>query len=340
MAEETAVAASSAAVMEAPKFTQFDGWNEDGEPVVSKKAPTQEKPVRAESATAEETETAGDTKVDDEAEHAAAKKPETRRKPDAEARIKELSARAKQLERELEKARKPKETKNAESSTARQTDTRPATPEAAPGTRPKPQLGEKDAEGKPKYASYEDYTEDLIGWKAEQIVAKQEQARQAQQQQQALSKQLDEARGRYTDFDSVAKPLIEDMLKPEISREVFAVINDSPVLADLLYTIGGTAATRADFLEACRHNPGKALRVALLMEQEIVKELGKGKAAGVQDGARETAPATPKPRAPKPPAEVGGRGASGEDALITAAKARDFRSFDAEQTRRALASRR
>jgi len=37
---------------------------------------------------------------------------------------------------------------------------------------------------------------------------------------------------------------------------------------------------------------------------------------------------------------VGGRGAPGEDALISAAKTGDFRTFEAEQTRRALASRR
>jgi hypothetical protein len=130
------------------------------------------------------------------------------------------------------------------------------------------------------------------------------------------------------------------MLKPDMPREVFAVINDSPVLADLLYTIGGTEASKADFLEACRTNPGKALRVALLMEQEIAKELGTGKGKKAGEGETEATPAPPKPRAPKPPAEVGGRGAPGEDALISAAKAGSFRDFDAEQTRRALASRR
>jgi hypothetical protein len=155
-----------------------------------------------------------------------------------------------------------------------------------------------------------------------------------------VKQQLTEARERYEDFDSKANPVHQELMKPGISREVFAVINESPVLPDLLYTIGGTEATKADFLDACRNNPGKALRVALLMEQEIVKELGKGKGAAAQDGKAEAATTTPKPRAPKPPAEVGGRGAPGEDALMAAAKTGDFRSFDAEQTRRAIASRR
>lgn len=334
MAEETAVAAPSAAVVEAPQFTQFDGWDGDGNPVVSKKAETP-KPEGADSAAAEETPTEGKPEAE------SGKKPpqETRRKPDAEARIKELAADKKRLEKELEDARKPKETKPAESSTARQTEEKPA---AQPETRPKPKLDDKAPDGKQKYANYEEHQEALMDWKVEQKLAAREREQQQQQQVQSLGKQLEEARGRYTDFDSVTKPLIQDLMKPEIPREVFAVINGSAVLADLLYTIGGTEATKADFLDACRTDLGKALRVVLLVEQEVAKELGKGKGTEKKagEGEAETTAVAPKPRAPKPPAEVGGRGAPGEDALITAAKENNFRAFDAEQTKRALASRR
>jgi hypothetical protein len=351
MSEETKVAAPSAA-QESTGFTQFDGWDEEGNPVVTKKESPKPaeagKPEGAESAAAD---TSKEAKSDEKPEADAGKKTqETRRKPDAEARIRELNARNKQLEQELEEARKPKETKTAESSTAKP-EPKAAQPEP---TRPKPTKNDKLPDGKAKYPAYEDYVEDLADWKAEQRIAAQQREQQAAQQQQTLGKQLEEARGRYTDFDSVTKPLIQEMLKPEIPREVFAVINDSPVLADLLYTLGGTEATKNDFLEACRTNPGKALRVALLVEQEIAAELGKGKAAAGgggkaaaatkkdgegEEGEAKTTPATPKPRAPKPPTEVGGRGAPGEDALISAAKSGDFRSFEAEQTRRVLASR-
>lgn len=333
MAEETVVAESSAAAAE-PKFTQFDGWDEEGTPVVKKKTETPT-PKNADTAAADASK---ETNAEDAADSAAKKTQESHRKPGAEARIKELAARAKQLERELEEARKPKETK-ADSSPARQPEQKPAQPEA---TRPKPTQKDTGADGKAKYASYEDFVEDLADWKVEQRIAAQQREQQAKQMFEQVRKGLEEARERYADFDSIAKPVHQELMKPDISREVFAVINDSPVLADLLYTIGGTEASKADFLDACRTNPGKALRVALLMEQEIVKELGKVKAAAKKDGEgeTETAPATPKPRAPKPPTEVGGRGAPGEDALISAAKAGDFRSFDAEQTRRATASRR
>lgn len=345
MAEETVAAESSAAAaaVETPKFTQFDAWDQDGNPVVAKKESP--KPAVADSAaadTSKETKTPK-TGTDDAADSAAKKTQEQAksRKPWQDAnRWKELTDRTKQLEKDLVEARKPKTDGKADSSTAR-TEQKPAQPEA---TRPKPTMADKGADGNPKYKSYEDYNEDLVDWKVEQKVAARERDQQATQQSETLNKQLTEARGRYADFDSVTKPLIQEMLKPDIPREVFAVINDSPVLADLLYTLGGTEATKTDFLEACRTNPGKALRVALLVEQDIAKELGKGKtAAGKKDGGEgeaETTPAVVKPRAPKPPAEVGGRGAPGEDALISAAKAGDFRTFDAEQTRRAVASRR
>jgi len=339
MAEETVVAESSAVATAEPKITQFDGWDEDGNPTVSKKEEPakQDKPEKAESAAADASK---ETKAEDAADSAAKKTQEKHRKPNAEARIKELLDRATKAERELEEVRKPKKTE-AESSPARQADTQSATP---PGTPPKPTPKDLGADGKSKYATYEEFQEALTDWKVDQKIAAQKREQQLAEQTQTLGKHLEEARGRYADFDSVTKPVIQEMLKPEISREVFAVINDSPVLADLLYTIGGTEASKADFLDACRTNPGKALRVALLMEQDIVKELGKGKTAAKKDGEgeAEATPAAHKPRAPKPPTEVGGRGASGngEDALIAAAKAGDFRSFDAEQTRRVLASRR
>jgi hypothetical protein len=47
----------------------------------------------------------------------------------------------------------------------------------------------------------------------------------------------------------------------------------------------------------------------------------------------------PRPRAPKPPAEVGGRGAQPDDAARVAAQNGDFKAFSAEMDRRARNSR-
>jgi hypothetical protein len=251
-------------------------------------------------------------------------KQESRRKPDAEARIGELTARTKQLERELEEARKPKETK-AESSPA---------PEKPEYTRPKPTM-EKGPDGKP-YATYEDYIEDVADWKAEQRIAALQRDQQVAQVRQTVSQKLEEARTRYADYDAVATPVVQELLKPGISKEVFAVMNDSPVLADLLYTIGGSETTKADFLAAAKANPSKALRVALLIEQEIVAELNKDKV-----DRDETGKFTPKPKtAPEPPIEIGNRGASTLDESERAFKAGDFRAFKAAEDAKALRRRR
>lgn len=331
MAEETVAAASSVAT-EAPKFTQYDSWDEEGNPTLSNPPKPSPKKEAAESATAD---TSKETKTDDAAD-SAAKKPQEKsqkRRPDIEERFRQYTDRIDALERELAEAKKPKT--QAESSTAKP---EPAKPQY---TRPKPTAEDKDKDGKPKYGSYEDFVEDLADWKAEQRIAAAQREQKAAQELQTLSGKLEEARKRYENYDSVAKPVLTELFKPNAApQQVLNKLGRSPVMADILYVIGGTEASKNDFLAACKDNPDKALDMVYLLEQEVVAELKKDKAKPAAEEKKEEAPASPKPRAPKPPSEVGGRGAVSEDALISAAKANDFRSFEQEQTRRALASRR
>jgi hypothetical protein len=104
------------------------------------------------------------------------------------------------------------------------------------------------------------------------------------------------------------------------------------VLPDILFTLGSDPAELAKFVKMARETPGKALRYIALTESLITEEL-EGKATP----KAEEAPAKPKTHAPRPPSEVGGKAAAPPDALESAAKANDFRSFKAEATRRALA---
>ena len=276
MDEQTVVAASSAAAVEdAPIEIPRSGTQEYAEWRTKGTLPEKKQTAgTADTATADTSkETKSVTEVDPES---AKHKQETRRKPDAEARIKELTERANKLEADLVEARKPKETKPAESSTARVTEQKPVEP--AP-TRPKPKPDEKGQDGKLKYGSYEAYIEDLTDWKAEQLLVKVERDQQVKQQLDASRKRLQEARERYKEsgnFDSTIVPMLTEMTKPDIPREVFTVLEASPVLPDLLYVLGGSEESKAAFLADCRTNPAKALRVALLAEQEIVKELAKG----------------------------------------------------------------
>ncbi len=276
MDEQTVVAAPSAAAVEdAPIEIPRSGTQEYAE--WRTKGTLPEKKQKAETADTAAADTSKETKSVTEVDPESAKhKQETRRKPDAEARIKELTERANKLEADLAEARKPKDAKVAESSTVKAAEQKPVEP---PPTRPKPKQEDKGQDGKSKYASYEEFIEDLSDWKAEQRLAKMERDAQVKQQVEGTRKRLDEARERYKEsgnFDAVIVPMLAEMTKPDIPREVFTVMEASPVLPDLLYVLGGSEESRTAFLNDCRSNPAKALRVALLAEQEIVKELAKG----------------------------------------------------------------
>jgi hypothetical protein len=275
---------------------------------------------------------------------------ESRRKPGAEARIGELTAKLKRIETELEEARKPKSTQ-AEPSPAK------ASEPAAPQTYQEWRKAFKPTEWANKYATDNPQAtwEDLMAAQADHLADVRDQYREREQQvtqlRQTVSQKLEEAKKRYPDYESVAAPVVRELLKPDVPREVFSVMNDSPVLADLLYTIGGTEESKADFLAACRSNPSKALRVALLMEQEIIAELAKGKSATESTIRNEqgqfVAPEpkgsiTPAKKSPEsasePPIEINHRGSGPVDETGRAFKAGDFRAFkraeDAKDMRR------
>lgn len=260
-------------------------------------------------------------------------------KPKTALRFQELLAERDQLKRELEAAR---QTKPAEPSPAK------------PQVQSKPTIEDKDSEGKPKYKTYEDFTEALADWKAGERIKQFQLEQETAGLRQTVGQKIAEARTRYADYDQVASPVVAELMKSDISREVFGVINDSPVLADLLYVIGGSEETKADFLKNCRENPSKALRVALLMEQDIVKELsGKTTERNEQGQFKpkvEEAPAKKGPEAaPAPPIEINHRGGGTMDELGKLASKMDrgeeltpaeTRAFLAAENRKALARRR
>jgi hypothetical protein len=284
-----------------------------------------EKPKTADSTTADKPKEA--TSVTDPAPEPG--KQESRRKPDAEARIRELTEENRRTKAELEELRKPKEAK-ADPPPARQ-------PEA---TRPKPKVDDQ-VDGKPKYASYEDYVEELADWKAEQRIAAQEKERTAKENIAAVKRNADAVAAKYPDFWEKSKPVVEELLKPDVRPEIFAVMNDSPVLAHLLYVIGGDDATKADFMKTVRENPSKALRLIVSMERDIQAELSKETTQRNDSGQfvakePEAVPAKRSPEtAPKPPIEIGSRGATAKP--DTDADSGDFRAFkraqDAKQLR-------
>lgn len=296
MAEQTAVAAPSAA--EAPQTIEIpkSGSAEYAEWRFSGKLPEKATSTQAESSPAD---TPKETAPEDAADSAATKTQEPKRKRDfgAEARIKELTDELKLVRRELEESRRPTQTQ-AESSPARQQQQY---------TRPKPTVEDKNQDGTAKFKTYEDYVEELADWKAEQRWSQQMREQQQQAQQREIASKVSEARERYENFDQVIKPALGAIVSdPQISPSVKGMLNDSPVLPDLIFTIASDPKELARFTEMAQTQPGKALRYIAKVESLIEEEFAAPKTA---PKPKEAPPAKPGPEsAPEPPIDIGHRG--------------------------------
>ena len=232
---------------------------------------------------------------------------EKKRRPDAEARIKTLTDEAARLRAELDEARKPKE----------QSKPKLVEPQY---TRPKPTVDDK-VEGKPKYATYEDFTEELADWKAEQRMADYEKRQTAKAQMAETQKKIDAATARYENFDEISRPFVKEMLdSTTIPIAVKQMVADSEVWPDLIFTIASNAEDRAEFLQLARTQPGKALRYIAKVESLIEEALSGNVPRGTPERARsedgtfvKPEPVAPAKRGPEsasePPLEVSNRGA-------------------------------
>lgn len=323
---------------------QRENWNKTGD-----------QPTKADSATAtkkDETDTAAPdsapdkTKSADSASDSATdptQKPHLKTKTDTEKRFQELTDRLKKAEERADAAEREK--------AAAPRDTKQVSQPAAEVYKP---LDEKEYfKANPK-ATYEDFVRaagrDEGKWAARQEIAVDNQRRAQAEAAKELSSKIEEAKTRYPDYDQARiTHAVGLMMDKAIPLPVQATLNASPVFVDLMYVLSEPKAL-ADFVQTAKTDPVAALRKIVLTEQLVQAELAKGKtspgdkgkdaATRERDGegkfvsTEDKATDPPKPRAPKPPSEVGGRGTAPEDALRTAAEKNDFRSFEAEQNRR------
>lgn len=346
MADESAVAAPPAATV-----IQFDGWDEDGEPVQSaaaKAAAAAEKPAKpAESAPAAHGAKPGE-EADADASPAPKKPQESAGsgKSKTEKRFQELLQERNDLKRRLEAAEKPPAA-----------TTKPG--EEKPGDQTlKPQVQNyadwrkefKPAKWIERYgadhpgATYEDAYAAMADYQYEvrRNFEQVDQARTTALQQVAEVRK--QAAERYPDFEEVALPVADKVLALVQDPKVDGVLKRAIMDPDgfhILYALGKDEAVATKFEKLAREDPAEAIFLWKTLKADVRKELARpaGEKKPVAANGEAEIPAQPKPRAPKPPSEVGGRGAVGEDALVSAAKTGDFRTFEAEQTRRALASR-
>jgi hypothetical protein len=323
--------ASTTGIAKEPEFTNYADYEHyrlTGElPKTTEDTPKTE-------ASAPSKETAG---ADDSAEAAPVSAPDKKQEPqqrrgapeekrvpqllserNAEKRAREAAeARVRDLEAQIA-GKKPDE-KKADSSTAAPTRTKP-TPE------------DVDAKtGQPKFASYEDYVEDLADWKVEQREAQREATQQAERDkqtkaerdreaaaqrtsdEQTLGKTHEEGKKLFKDYDTVLfgenSPLERIPEASAMDRYLMRTIReDSGIGAKLLYHLAknGAVVDRIRALDADG-------------QQEAMVELKLG---------LKKAPENKPSNAPTPPATVGAHGAAPNDPEEAAVQKGNFGDFE------------
>lgn len=293
-----------------PTVVEYNSYRETGE------LPERFKPAeKAESATADAPEqTADETEAEtpeneSESESEEAQEPPHKVSP-AEKRIKQLLAEKKDLERKLEAAAKP--TQQSDSSTAQVPKPPQNFKEWQSGFKPS-QWIEEFAKTNPE-ASYEDANFAMGVF----VSDARDHFRSIEQQNQEIQKNLESvlsgAKEKYEDFDEIRGRFAEKAFsdgKPAIPLAVidFFDAKDSPLMADVLYTIGSDEAALDDFISLAKRDPRQAIRYAARVELLIEEEFEKQKGSDAAQQTSGKAPERQRTAAPAPPSPVGGSSA-------------------------------
>src|SRR5271165_6949558 len=311
--EPAVTTTDSAPVIEIPKGEGYQDWRMNRQPETPQADST------TASADVQKTE---ETAVASEATHEQESKPQ-RKRTDAATRIPQLLDEVKDLKRQLEEARKPKETQADSSPAAVQ----PKVPEAPK----KPKL--EDFKTWDKYEEARDkFVEDLTEYKAKLAVQTAEAERTVRDQTRAMQEKLEASRERYADFDQKAMPAFKGIFEDkQIQPIVKAAVDASPVFTDLLYIIGASDKADLDvFLQDARTNPFRALEKLYELQRMVKEEL----AGGSKEEAEESKVPVKKapknrflPPPPDPGWEASGRNATPPDAVQTAIDKGDVRAY-------------
>jgi hypothetical protein len=303
MAEQTQAASSPAETPDVfqgqqVSMDEFSKYRADGT------VPERFKPAEpADPAPADAPEKKVETEPDSDPDAEAQEQPH--KVSPAEKRIKQLLAKQKELERQLAS----RQDAPSASSTA-------ATHQRAPQNYQEWRATFKPSEFVAKYgeehpdAQYEDAQAAMF----EHLSGAEKHFRAIEErvaaEKQALESKVGEARAKYEDFDEIKENFlaktISDKGAPLIPLNVLGIINDSEVMAHLLYTIGSDEAELAKFVDMAKSNPNKAIRYVTRVESLIAEELAKPKETPVRGEDGKFAPEKPKTSAPKPPEPVGG----------------------------------
>lgn len=345
MAEtQTTIAESSPAIemQVAPQSAEaYAQWRQTGD--VPEEQPKIE-PKDEESATSDAPEqTAGGDEHD-----APPAAPERKKGGEAQARIRELLAQNKELQRRLEERQVPERTDvKAEPSHAKaepQAELKAPVEPEEPDENSYTDYEQYRADMKKYRADYRKFVEDLADYKATMKLREAEQTRQLAEQRKMVEVEIAKAQKRYANFDEIAKPTIETLIADQkIHPAVKEAIGRTDLFADLCYVIGGNKGEAQDFLELARTDPAAAIEKIGVLKHLIREELAKGTTPeGERDAKGRFTPNAPKKltNAPDIPHEMSGHGSPPADQAEQAVKDGDFRAFFDAENRRDLERRR
>jgi hypothetical protein len=285
---------------------QRDTWRTTGE--LPKKETPKEVPSEA-------------TKVDETAAASEAAKPQEKRHT-AEDRKAQLQKEIRELanqKRQLEESLRPK------------ADVKPEPSPAKVGTK-KPSLEDKNADGTPKFKTWEELETANDEWVKQEAIREfraisEKEAREAakkaadQKLSEDWTKRLADAKKEHSDFDEVVtadKPIFTKVAR---DSALDRFVQSSEAGPKLLYHL--------------TKNPSELERILPLDPIQTIRELTKIELLLAKPEKKET-PVQPVSKAPKPPSEVGGHGTAAEDALVAEAKANPgklTRNYKAEADR-------
>jgi hypothetical protein len=338
---------------------QRDHWNRTGERPLPKKSDSATDKTAVPDSAPDGKDKKPAVSASESATDKDTQKPNLKTKEDTERRIQELLDRAKRAEERAEAAERKTAPERRESEQKPQ----PA-PEQYQPLDDKKWFAEHPTRPDGTKTEYGDFirasARHEAQWEAKQQIAQAIAGERQRLAQEAATKEftakVDDAKQRYG-AEEVGKifPAIDAVLQDkQIPLAFKAMLNDSDVLVDLMYTLRSDDAAWAELLALAKSNPGLAIRKLVTTEalvQERLKqkagqpakdtprgEDGKFTAPDKKDEKKE-APDKPNPRAPKPVSEVGGRGAASDDPAHAAARSGNFGEFSKVMEQRARASR-
>jgi hypothetical protein len=321
--------------VEAPQGDARAEWLKTG-------AVPEDKPKTEESASSKEHSAEGQKPEEKgaPASEAGKEKQETRGRSNAETRLNEVleDLRRAGLSPSELKTFKREQQQRVEPEKAPEHTAKPTETALKPPVKPKAE----DFEGKP-WAEYEaakdKYFEDLADYKVKVAVEEDRAARHQAEQKRDLEAKLTDATKRYgAEAENTITRTAGDVFgDAKVNGTVKQMLNDSPVLVDLLYVLGSKPEDLNDFLGDARSNPGAAIRKLVLVEKLVLEELAKGGTAAESDESgtqrdetgkfAKATPAEKKPTgAPPPPKEVSGRSAAPPDEVEQALATGDARA--------------